>query len=284
MKKIGLLAIFVVCFAARALDVKKDIAYGEQDLQKLDVYSPPNAKNLPVIFWIHGGGWQAGDKGDVKLKPQAFVDKNFVFVSINYRLLPKVDMGTLTRDVAKAAHWVHEHIAEHGGDPNRLLVMGHSAGAELAALISTDEKYLKEEGLSLSIIKGCMPVDGDTYDVPAMIETAETRRRVHNIPQVKVGHREKFGSDPEKHKDFSAVYHIEKDKGISPFLILHVADHPDTSAQARRLGDVLKSAGIPVRVYGAKDSQHDKLNDSLGLPDDGATKAMWEFVDEALKK
>ena len=278
------LALAILQFNAGALDVKKDITYGDQALQNLDVYSPPNAKALPVVFWIHGGGWQAGDKADVKLKPQAFVDKNFVFVSINYRLLPKVDMGTLTRDVAKAAHWVHDHIAEYGGDPNRLLVMGHSAGAELAALICTDEKYLKEEGLSLSIVKGCMPVDGDTYDVPAIIETAETRRRAHGFPEIKNGHREKFGNDPEKIKDFSAVYHIAKGKGIPPFLILSVADHPDTSAQARRLSNVLKEAEIPVRGFSAKDTNHDKLNDGLGAPDDGPTKAMFEFVDEALKK
>ena len=202
-----------------------------------------NAKNLPVVFWIHGGGWQTGDKTSVQIKPQVFMDKGFVFVSTNYRLLPSVDMGTIVRDVAKSIHWVHDHIAEYGGDPKRLFVMGHSAGAQLAALICTDDRYLKAEGLSLAIIKGCVPVDGDTYDVPAIIETAETRRRVHGLPQVKFGHREKFGNDPAKHRDFSAVTHVAKDKGIPPFLILHVADHPDTTAQAQRLGNVLKERG-----------------------------------------
>ena len=67
------------------------------------MYAPAGAKNLPVVFWIHGGGWQTGDKSDVQLKPQAFMDKGFVFVSTNYRLLPKVDMGTIIRDVAKLA-------------------------------------------------------------------------------------------------------------------------------------------------------------------------------------
>ena len=81
-----------------------------------------------MVFWIHGGGWQAGDKSSVQIKPQAFVDKGFVFVSTNYRLLPNVDMGTIVRDIAKSIRWVHDHIAEYGGDPKRLLVMGHSAG------------------------------------------------------------------------------------------------------------------------------------------------------------
>ena len=198
----------------------------------LDVYSPPGAKDRPVVFWIHGGGWQAGDKSSVQVKPRAFTDRGFVFVSTNYRLLPHVEMETIVRDIAGSIRWVHDHIAEYGGDPRRLLVMGHSAGAQLAALVCIDDRYLKAEGLSLAIIKGCVPVDGDTYDVPAIIETAETRRRVHGLPRATYGHREKFGNDPAKHRDFSAVTHVARDKGIPPFLIMHVAEHPDTGAGA----------------------------------------------------
>jgi CubicO group peptidase (beta-lactamase class C family) len=265
---------------AQAQDVKRNIPYADpaHERQVLDVYSPRNAKNLPVVFWIHGGGWQAGDKTSVQIKPQVFVDKGFVFVSTNYRLLPSVDMATIVRDIARSIRWVHDHIAEHGGDPKRLFVMGHSAGAQLAALICTDDRYLKAEGLSLSIIKGCVPVDGDTYDVPAMIESAETRRRVHGLPQPKLGHREKFGNDPEKHRDFSAVTHVARDKGIPPFLLLHVAEHPDTSAQAQRLAKVLKDADVPVTVFAARETTHNKINADLGLPDDPATQALFEFL------
>src|SRR5438093_7908996 len=268
------------------LNVKRDIPYVEpaDPRRRVDVYAPEGARNLPVVFWIHGGGWQTGDRTNVQVKPQAFVDKGLVFVSTGYRLLTNVDMVTIFRDIAKSVRYVHDHIAEHGGDPKRILVMGHSAGAQLAALICTDERYLKAEGLSLAIIKGCVPVDGDTYDVPAIIETAETRRRVHGQPQAKFGHREKFGNDSEKHRDFSAVTHVATGKGIPPFLILHVADHPDTSAQAERLEAVLKDAGIPTRRFAARETNHSKLNENLGLPDDPPTKALFEFVDEALKK
>jgi len=281
-----LLAAFALQSDAQAQDVKRNIPYAEaaHELQVPDIYVPREAKNLPVVFWIHGGGWQGGDKTGVQIKPQVFVEKGFVFVSTNYRLLPSVDMGTIVRDIAKSIHWVHDHIAAYGGDPRRLFVMGHSAGAQLAALICTDDRYLKAEGLSLAIVRGCVPVDGDTYDVPAIIETAETRRRVHGQPQPKFGHREKFGNDPEKHRDFSAVTHIAKGKDIPPFLILHVAEHPDTTAQAQRLGTVLKEAGIPVTVFGAKETYHSKINADLGLPSDPATKVLFKFVDEALKK
>jgi acetyl esterase/lipase len=283
---VGIVAVVLQSQARADNDVKRDIPYADKAdaRQVLDVYSPKGAKNLPVVLWIHGGGWQTGDKSDVQIKPQVFAEKGFVFVSTNYRLLPSVDMATIVRDVAKSVHWVHDHIADYGGDPKRIFVMGHSAGAQLAALICTDDRYLKAEGLSFAILKGCVPVDGDTFDVPAIIETAETRWRVHGLPKAKFGHREKFGNDPEKHRDFSAVTHVAKDKGIPPFLILHVAGHPDTTAQALRLGNTLKDAGIAATVFAAKETTHGKINADLGKPDDPATKALFEFVDKALKK
>src|SRR5687767_9497470 len=285
-RAIALLVSSAMLSEAHSQETKRNIPYASptDERQVLDVYSPPQAKNLPVVFWIHGGGWQTGDKSDVQIKARAFMDKGFVFVSTNYRLLPGVDMATIVRDVARSVRWVHDHIAEYGGDPKRLFIMGHSAGAQLAALVCTDDRYLKAEGVSLAAVKGCVPVDGDTYDVPAIIETAETRWRVHGLPRAKFGHREKFGDDPAKHRDFSAVTHVAKGKGIPPFLILHVAEHPDTSAQARRLGNVLKEAGVPVKVFGGRQTTHDKLNDDLGKPDDAATKALFDFVDEALRK
>jgi acetyl esterase/lipase len=271
---------------AKLYHVRRDIPYVEKghERQILDVFAPKEAKGLPVVFWIHGGGWQAGDKSDVQIKPRWFADRGFVFVSTNYRLLPAVDMGTIIADVAKSARWVHDHITEHGGDPKRMYVMGHSAGAQLAALLCTDARYLKAEGLSLDIVKGCVPVDGDTYDVPAIIEVAEVRARTHGLPMPKFGHRVKFGNDPEKHKDFSAVTHVAKDRGIPPFLLLHVADHPDVSAQALRLGNVLKAAGVPSTVFGARGTNHVRLNEELGRPHDPPTKALIEFLDRTTKK
>ncbi|MBA4017075.1 MAG: alpha/beta hydrolase [Pirellula sp.] len=267
------------------LHVVRDIAYAEpaHERNTLDIYAPAGAKDLPVVFWIHGGGWQTGDKANVQQKPQAFVDHGFVFVSTNYRLLPNVDMGTIVRDVAHSIRWVHDHIAEHGGDPTRIFIMGHSAGAQLAALVSTDERYLKAEGLSLDIVRGCVPVDGDTYDVPLMIATGEARRKELGQPEPKFGHRAKFGT-PEQHRDYSAVTHVAKDKGIPPFFLLYVAAHQDTTAQARRLGDVLTQAGIPTTLFGAANTDHTKINANLGAPDDPATKALFEFVETCLRK
>lgn len=277
----SLLCCLLLASAVQAQQLSSNIPYANpaDERQVLDIYTPPHAKDLPVIFWIHGGGWQTGDKTDVQIKPRVLTERGYVFVSTNYRLLPHVEMDVLIRDVAMALGWVHKNIARYGGDPHRIFVMGHSAGAQLAALICIDDRYLKTEGVPFSDLKGCVPVDGDTYDLPAIIYTAELRQMVHGLPLPEFGHRVKFGNDPQKHIDFSAVTHVAKGKGIPPFLILHVAGHPDVTAQARRLGNVLRQADVPTMVFGARETTHNQLNANLGQPDDPATKELYKFLD-----
>src|SRR5262249_30650059 len=148
----------------------------KNERQMLDVYAPPDAKGLPVVVWIHGGGWKRGDKAEVHNKPKAFTEKGFALVSISYRFVPTVTVKEIAQDVAKAIRWTHDHAKDFGGDGDKLIVMGHSAGAQLAALVCTDDRYLKAEKLPLSIVKACVPVDGDTYDVPMQIKTVEEKR------------------------------------------------------------------------------------------------------------
>jgi arylformamidase len=276
-----LLAIWLLASVAQAQTLKSNVPYADSahERQVLDIYAPEGAKgSLPVVFWIHGGGWQGGDKTDVQIKPRVFVERGYIFVSTNYRLLPHVEMKVIIQDVAKSLGWVHKNIAKHGGDPKRIFVMGHSAGAQLAALICIDDRYLKAEGVPMEVLKGCVPVDGDTYDIPAMILTAELRQTFHGLPLPEYGHRAKFGNDPKKHTDFSAVTHVAKGKSIPPFLILHVAGHPDVTAQAQRLGAVLTKAEIPVKVFSARESTHNKLNADLGVPDDPSTIELYKFL------
>ena len=268
---------------ATAQRLTPDIPYVENGHKRhiLDIYTPEDraGKSLPVMFWIHGGGWQAGDKSDVALKPKALAERGFVFVSTNYRLLPEVTMDELIRDIARSVGWVHRNIAKYGGDPTRIFLGGHSAGAQLAALICIDDRYLKKEGMSFDVLKGCVPVDGDTYDIPKIITTAEHRQALYGGKMFTFGHRQKFGNDPEKHVDLSAVTHVAKDKGIPPFLILYFSGNPDTQAQAQRLESVLKAAEIPAKSYGKSDSNLSRLNDDLGKPEDPATQELYKFLD-----
>jgi arylformamidase len=258
-------------------ETHRGLPYAEpkNERQMLDVYAPPKVKNLPIVVWIHGGGWQRGDKSEVHKKPQAFAEKGYVFVSINYRLLPAVTIKQMAGDVAKAIRWVHDHAKDYGGDPNTIIVMGHSAGAQLAALVCTDDRYLKAHGLPLSIVKACVPVDGDTYDVAMQIKTVEEKRaKIYKI---------KFG-DEKMQQELSAVTHVAKGKNIPPFLILHVADHPETRAQSQRLVKVLQEAGFSAKAYAAEGKNHTTINSDLGLSDDRPTQEMFGFLSAVLKK
>lgn len=192
-------------------------------------------------------------------------------------------MGALIGDVAKSLGWVHRNIEKFGGDPDRIFVGGHSAGAQLAALICTDESYLEQEGVNFRSLRGCIPVDGDTYDIPKIIATAELRQMLYGGKMFTFGHRQKFGNDPEKHVKLSAVTHIEKGKGIPPFLILYFSGNPETRAQARRLQEVLQQANVPAKTLGKRDSNHSRLNDELGQPEDPATKELYRFLDSLSK-
>jgi acetyl esterase/lipase len=257
--------------------VERGIAYAatKHEKQTLDVYAPPSGKNHPVAIWIHGGGWHSGDKSDVGNKPQALVDRGFVFVSVNYRLWPTVTIRQIAQDVAKAIRWTHDHATDYGGAPNRLFVMGHSAGAQLAALVCTDERYLKGENLSFALIKGCVPVDGDTYDLPMRFETV----RKSGNQKLAERDQERFG-DEERQKEMSSITYIAKGKHIPPFLILHVADHPDTGGQSRRLYQSLKEAGVPARIHAAEGKDHKTINNDLGTPGDKTSQALYEFLRE----
>jgi acetyl esterase/lipase len=305
MKTIAAILTLAAVACAAEPKVHRGLPYAEpgSELQTLDVYAPAAAgQNLPVVVWIHGGGWHRGDKADVEKKPQALVDKGFVFVSINYRLFPAVTIKQIAADVAKAIRWTRDHIREYGGDPRAIVVMGHSAGAQLAALVCTDDGYLKAEGMPLSAIKACVPVDGDSYDVPMQIKAVEEgpeasytltfgdpakQRKLPTITLRAKGKRAascriKFG-DEALQRELSAVTHVAKGKHIPPFLVLHVADHPETKAQSQRLVKALVEAGVPATAYPATGKNHATINADLGLPDDRPTREILAFLGAVLK-
>ncbi|MBI4626447.1 MAG: alpha/beta hydrolase [Verrucomicrobia bacterium] len=252
--------------------------------QMLDVYAPErNGENRPVVVWVHGGGWQRGDKSELaqgspgqnELKPQAFVERGCVFIAMNYRFIPVVTLQEMAGDVAKAIRWAHQHAREYGGDPDSLFVMGHSAGAQLSALVCTDERYLKAEGLSFKVIKGCVPVDGGTFYPLLQIET--------HLAQ-EASFRLKFPVGGER--ELASVLYVAKGKGIPPFLILHIADNPasGTALQSVILGKVLQDAEVPAKVIAVPGKTHATLNADLGLPGDLATQALFEFVAEQTRR
>jgi len=285
------LLLVLGCFALAAARAEPnlfpDVAYAQprNEAQTLDIYAPDTGSHHPVVFWIHGGGWMRGDKADlqqgsddkINRKPQAFTARGFVLVSINYRMIPTVTIMQMTGDVAKAIAWVHAHIQQYGGDPNSIFVMGHSAGAQLAALVCTDRGFLVAEGLDLKDVKGCVPVDGDTYYPELQLDLeptiASANAQLLDFP------------DLIAQKSLSSVLHIFKGKPIPPFLILHVADHPETHTEMQSLilAEALREANIPVKVVACPGKTHDTLNADIGLNGDLATQSIFAFLAKQLK-
>jgi arylformamidase len=278
MRHLLLVLLLTASALAATPEVHRDLFYTEakHKLQSLDVYSPASGKDHPVIVWIHGGGWKAGDKAGLQKKPQALVDKGFVLVSINYRFLPAVSLKDMMSDIAKAIRWVHEHAVEHQGNPNSLVIMGHSAGAHLAALICTDERYLRAEGLSLAILKGCVPLDVSAYDVPKRL------RDGGSVPDS--NYTSVFGTTEAEQKELSPVYYIAKEKHIPSFLILHVASRDDTKVQAHWLADKLGESGISARVVAAEGKTHGTISSDLGGESDPPTQELWKFLEQVTRK
>jgi acetyl esterase/lipase len=274
MRRSLLSLLFAISASAVTPEVHRDLFYTEakDKKQSLDVYSPPEGKNHPVIVWIHGGGWSKGDKASLQQKPRAFVEKGFVLVSVNYRLVPAVTVKDIMADLAQSLRWVRDHAAEYRGDPNSLIIMGHSAGAHLAALLCTDDRYLKAAGAPMTSLKGCVPLDVSAYDIP---------KRIHDVDDgISNTFKTIFGTEEAAQREVSPVHHIAKNKHIPSFLILHVASRDDTKAQAHWLAGKLTEANIAAHVVAAEGKTHGTISSDLGGADDPPTLELWKFLRE----
>ena len=159
--------------------VRRDIAYGPDPAQRYDVYLPANAKaDAPILFMVHGGGWRRGDKAYSNVvgnKAAHWLAKGHVFVSANNRLVPAADPLTQARDIAAAVASVQKHAPQWGADPKRTILMGHSAGAHLVALLGASPTLLAQAGAMRPL--GVVALDSGALDVPALIRPTGVRFR-----------------------------------------------------------------------------------------------------------
>jgi acetyl esterase/lipase len=239
-----------------------DIRYAETSgieagAQSLDIHAPKNAKNAPVMMYVHGGGWKGGDKRSLAAAPGFFNGQGFIFVSINYRLLPSGKHPNNVADVARAIAWVHDNIARHGGDPSQLFLYGHSAGAHLVALVATDERHLKAAGKHLSVLKGVIPLDANAYDIPKLIAD----KGEGNI------YITAFGPDPAVQKDASPIAHVARGKGIPPMLVFHSNSGTGSrDEQGKAFVAVLKAAGVDAELIPSMKQNHSRSTASSARP------------------
>lgn len=255
----------------------RDVACGGSDAAAagatLDLYGPPRAEGppRPIVLFVHGGGWRHGDKSMVRDKPAAFVSQGYLFASVGYRLDPPVTPRDQGADVASAVAWLHEHATDYGGDGDRIFLMGHSAGAHLAALVATDPRLLAPHDLEPAALDGIVLLDGAGYDVPRQMEAAR-------LPMLRKVYREAFGDDPAFQREASPITHVAEGNRYPPFLIFHVGERPDSRAQSEALAERLRAAGGKATTVHEPDKTHMTLNRELGVEGDGPTAKVLEFL------
>lgn len=257
----------------------RDIPYRElpgvePSLLSLDIYQPVGVTSCPVVVYFHGGAWSAGDKSGASVatvKAPFMASNGFLFVSANYRLSPAVRHPTHVEDAAHAVAFVHNHAASYGGDPSRLFVMGHTAGAHLAALLATDARHLQLAGKSMDILKGAVLIDGTAYDVPRAIG-ADTA--------LAAACERAFGTDEIAQADASPLLHAGEADGsrLPPFLIIHVPQDGEARRQSEVLAAILGDSGAEAELVTAEGRNHDTLNRAIGRRDDASTQRILEFL------
>jgi acetyl esterase/lipase len=157
---LGLLNAFV---PRQGYDVERNLAFGPGDRQAVDLYKPDTPGPWPVLVFLYGGRWQSGDRQEYRFVGEAFASRGYLVVIPDTPLYPGVKYPAFLEDAAKAVQWTHAHAAAHGGNPDKLFVMGHSSGAYNAAMLALDERWLAGAGTSNAIIDGMVGLAGP-YD------------------------------------------------------------------------------------------------------------------------
>ena len=140
-----------------------DVSYGNSAGEKLDIF-PPHPKNAPVVVFIHGGYWRSLDKSDHSFVPPAFTAQGTCVVVVNYDLCPAVTIPEITMQMVRALAWVYRNIAQHGGNPKRITVIGHSAGGHLAAMMLACVWKAYATDLPADLVKNALSISG-LYDL-----------------------------------------------------------------------------------------------------------------------
>lgn len=232
--------------------IHKDVAYGRDPSQTLDVYAPQGpVKGAPVIFMVHGGAWVIGDKASsqvVRHKAARWLPRGLVFISVNYRMLPKADPLEQARDVARALAFAQQQAVAWGGDESRFVLMGHSAGAHLVSLLAANPALAQEQGAKPWL--GTVSLDSAAFDVEAIMAARHARL-----------YDRAFGQDPAFWRATSPLHQLTRAQ--APLLAVCSSRRNDACPPAQDFADKAKSLGMRVNVL-PQDRSHAEINDELG--------------------
>ncbi|HWU75527.1 MAG TPA: alpha/beta hydrolase [Rhodanobacter sp.] len=244
--------------------VMHDVAWGRDPHQRFDVYVPARAHHAPVIFMVHGGGWRRGDKaaaGVIQNKITRWVPRGFIVISTNYRLLPGTPPLQQAQDVARALAVAQQQAAKWGGDASRFILMGHSAGAHLVALLTAERALASRQGARPWL--GTVSLDSASLDVVQIMQG----RHLHLYDEA-------FGTSAA---DWLTVSPYQQMHGrIVPFLAVCSSRRRDSCPQAHAFARKAESLRSHARVL-EEDLRHGEIDSQLGLPSDYTT-AVEQFM------
>ena len=238
---ISLLALLASCSSTQFLlanapteldrvDRHADLPYGEGPRQRLDVYAPRQATNRPVVIFWYGGSWVKGKKSSYRFVGTTLAERGIVAVLPDYRLYPQVSFPAFDEDGARAVAWVEQHVREFGGDPRRIVLMGHSAGGHTAAFLAFNHEFLRKFGADPDSIVGLVGLSG-TY---VLVPETDTERATFPPPYTEA--------------DWQPIRFV--DAHSPPTLLLHGADDKEVLPQeAMQLQDVMLREHLRVELH-----------------------------------
>ncbi|GGP25633.1 alpha/beta hydrolase fold domain-containing protein [Silvimonas amylolytica] len=238
--------------------VLRDVSYGADPAQKLDVYIPDHPDHAAIMFMAHGGGWEFGDKGAqnvVEPKASYWRARQVIFISANYRMLPQAAPVDQAADLARAIAYVQAHAQAWGGDPARVVLMGHSAGAHLVSLITVDEGIARSAGVQPWL--GTVALDSAAMDVPALMQS-------RHLPL----YDRAFGKDPA---GWAAVSPYQQLKARPvPMLLICSTERATSCDSAERMAAKIAQLGGKVTIKPLARS-HMQINAEVGADNEETT-------------
>ncbi|MDN2564972.1 alpha/beta hydrolase [Aquibium sp. A9E412] len=272
----ALVLVAALAVPATAAQLHDGVGYGRG--LKLDIHAPGKgavqaglpglnlfsfgSRRAPVVIYVHGGGWLKGSRKKVYALPDWLTARGYMLVAIDYRKVPATTIDGQVEDVAAAVRWVRANIRRYGGDPERIVLMGHSAGAHLVAMVAA-----KKKGGNL---RGVIPNDVQAYD---MVAYAGMRGSL-GYPYANA-----FGSDPSDWVRWSPVTYARQGSGYPPHLFLHSGSNGERRrALTQGYANLLKSRGARVSVFDGRRYTHGTIARHLGRSGDAATRAVERFL------
>ena len=237
---------------AGGMRLLKDVPYANEGKQRMDVYLPRQPAGAPVIFMVHGGAWRLGDKDAravVENKVARWVPQGFIFISTNYRLLPDTAPLEQAEDIARALATAQAKAVSWGADPTRFILMGHSAGAHLVALVATSPEIVRRAGAKPWL--GSVLLDSAALDVVTIMQARHARF-----------YDRAFGKDPAYWRAVSPVHGLSEN--TAPLLAVCSSQRTESCPQASRFVEKATALGVRASVL-QQDRSHQEINQQLGL-------------------